>query len=250
MLFERKNKGCEEDTLTLRDKGYTNEYYELVKEYLWITNYKLRITNHPFCFLLSAFCFLLTSCAHKLHTGDLIFVSSKSSDFEKSIAEVTKTDEDTLNFTHTGMINVTDSGVFVIEAVPEKGVIYSSFQEFKTENKNSILYVGALPSEYKKYTAAAIDRACSHIGKGYDYAFDLENDLYYCSELVYDAYAHASGNPRFFETPNMTFKKENSDDFLPYWMTYFEKQNIPIPEGKPGINPNGLSRSDKLSITN
>jgi len=38
MMFERKTAVCEEDTLTLRDNGYTNEYYQLVKEYLTITN--------------------------------------------------------------------------------------------------------------------------------------------------------------------------------------------------------------------
>jgi len=38
MLFERKKNDCEEDKLTLRDKGYTNEYKQLVKEYLLIEN--------------------------------------------------------------------------------------------------------------------------------------------------------------------------------------------------------------------
>jgi hypothetical protein len=66
---------------------------------------------------------------------------------------------------------------------------------------------------------------------------------------VYDAYAHASGDPHFFETPNMTFKKEGTDELLPFWIEYFEKLNIPVPEGKPGINPTGLSRSEKLTIS-
>jgi len=48
----------------------------------------------------------------------------------------------------------------------------------------------------------------------------------------------------------MTFKKEGTDEILPYWHNYFEQLNIPVPEGKPGINPTALSRSDKLRITN
>jgi hypothetical protein len=195
--------------------------------------------------LLSAFCFLLLGCTPTLTSGDLVFVASVNSDFEQSIAEVTKTDN-ALNFTHVGIIDVTDTGVFVIEAAPEKGVIYSGFQEFIEENRNGVLYIASLKPEYKKYTDDAIRRACTHLGKGYDYAFDFENDLYYCSELVYDAYAHASGDQNFFETPDMTFKKEETDETLPYWIEYFEKLNIPVPEGKPGINPNGLSRSQKL----
>jgi len=200
--------------------------------------------------LLFVVCALFSSCSQTLHSGDLIFVASENSDFEKSIVEVTKSKEKTLNFTHVGIINVTDSGVFVIEAAPQKGVVYSSFSAFKDENMNGVLYIGMLKSKYKKHTRDALNRACSHLGKEYDYAFDFENDLYYCSELVYDAYAHASGDPRFFETPNMTFKKEGTDEILPYWIEYFEKLNLLVPEGKPGINPTGLSRSDKLKIRN
>jgi len=57
-------------------------------------------------------------------------------------------------------------------------------------------------------------------------------------------------NPNFFETPDMTFKKEGTDEILPYWLDYFEKRNLPVPEGKPGINPTGLSRSEKLIMNN
>jgi len=188
---------------------------------------------------------LFNSCNQEsLQSGDLIFVASENSDFEKSIVEVTKSKE--LNFSHVGIINVTDSGIFVVEAAPGKGVVYTKFQDFKAENKNGKLYIASFKLEYKKYGQAAIYRACTHLGKGYDYAFNLENDLYYCSELVYDAYAHATGNSNFFETPPMTFKKEETGDILPYWVGYFEKLDVPIPEGKPGINPNGLSQSDKI----
>jgi len=41
MMFERENTVCEEDKLIIRDGDYTNEYYELVKEYLKIKNLKI-----------------------------------------------------------------------------------------------------------------------------------------------------------------------------------------------------------------
>jgi hypothetical protein len=198
-------------------------------------------------FLLVAF-LLFYGCSQNLNTGDLIFVSSENSDFEKSIVEVTKSENELLNFSHVGMINVTDSGVFVVEAVPGRGVVYTNFQEFKDENSNGTLYIGTFKSKYKKYAQDALNRACSHLGKDYNYAFDFENDLYYCSELVYDAYAVASGDLHFFETPDMTFKKEGTDEILPFWSEYFEKLDVAVPEGKPGVNPTGLSRSGKLII--
>jgi len=67
---------------------------------------------------------------------------------------------------------------------------------------------------------------------------------------VYDAYAHASGDAHFFETAAMTFKQEGTDEVLLFWVGYFEKLDVPVPEGKPGINPTSLSRSDKLRIKN
>jgi len=207
-----------------------------------------KTTSGKLIFLLFGALFLFNMCTSKFNSGDLIFVASENSDFEKSIVEVTQSKNQLLNFTHVGIINVTDSGVFVMEAAPQKGVVYASLQEFKDENINGVLYVGKLKSKYRKYTKDALHRACSHLGKGYDYAFDFENNLYYCSELVYDAYTYASNNPHFFETPDMTFKKEGTDEILPYWIEYFEKLNMPVPEGKPGINPTGLSHSDKLII--
>ena len=204
-------------------------------------------TSVIFCALCASVLIMCTQLfAQNYHSGDLIFVSSENSEFEKAIATSTKTENNVLNFNHVGIINVTDTGVFVIEAVPQKGVVYTNLQTFKEENKNGIWVVATLLPEYQKYTKHAIARACSHLGKGYDYAFDFNNDLYYCSELVYDAYVHATGNPHFFETPDMTFKKEETDEILPYWLDYFEKLNLPVPEGKPGINPNGLYNSLKL----
>jgi len=38
MMFERKTAVCEEDRLIIRENGYTNDYYQLVKEYLTIKN--------------------------------------------------------------------------------------------------------------------------------------------------------------------------------------------------------------------
>ena len=205
--------------------------------------------SHTFCifaFLVVALWLNYKCVKTPTNPGNLVFVSSQNSDFEKSIATVTKIDDKSLNFTHVGIVNVTDTGVFVIEAVPEKGVIYSSFQEFLNENKNAVIYTASLKPEYQKHERAAVKRACSHIGKAYDFAFDFENDLYYCSELVYDAYSFAGGETDFFMKEPMTFKNKETDDTLPYWVEYFEKYKFTIPEGKPGVNPTGLSRSEKL----
>lgn len=86
------------------------------------------------------------------------------------------------------------------------------------------------------------------IGKEYDDAFDLNNDQYYCSELIYLILFEANNKRPVFELNKMTFKSESTGDFSPYWVKHFEKQGIPIPEGEWGINPGAMSRSNILDI--
>jgi len=183
--------------------------------------------------------------AQSLQSGDLLFVSSAESDFEKAITDVTN-DELQQNFSHIGMVNVTDSGVYVVEAAPKYGVVYTPIAVFEQENGEKTIFVGRLKPQYRQWIPRAIVHACTHLGKPYNFSFDFDNDEYYCSELIYLAFAQSSGEPDVFETPPMTFKSSTGTDFLPYWVGYFAELNLPIPEGKPGINPNGISRSDKL----
>jgi len=198
-------------------------------------------------YLFFGFLFVCSSLvAQPLKNGDLLFVSSVASAFEQAIVEVTN-DESQQNFSHVAMANVTDSGVYVIEATSRHGVIYRSITKFKQENIEKSIFIGRLKSQYQQWIPKAIAYAYSHLGKSYNFAFDFDNDQFYCSELIYVAFAKASGKTDFFETPPMTFKAPNSQDFLPFWIDYFAELNVPIPEGKPGLNPNGMSRSEKLN---
>ncbi|MCL2028229.1 MAG: hypothetical protein FWG79_07050 [Bacteroidales bacterium] len=181
--------------------------------------------------------------AQPLKNGDLLFVASVVSGFEQAIAEVTN-DESQQNFSHIAMVNVTDSGVYVVEATPKHGVIYRTISEFEQENFEKYMFIGRLKHQYQQGIPDAIRYACSHLGKPYDFAFDFDNDDYYCSELIYVAFMQESES--LFEVAPMTFKLSENGDFLPYWVEYFAQLNIPIPEGKPGLNPNGMSRSEKL----
>ncbi|MDR0438478.1 MAG: hypothetical protein LBH22_09330 [Bacteroidales bacterium] len=189
--------------------------------------------------------------AQPLKSGDLLFVSSAESGFEQAIAAVTQTEQQRSmgffqSFAHIAIVNVTDSGVYVLEAAPKHGVIYRSFAKFEHENITKSIFIGRLKPQYQQWIPKAIAHAYSHIGKPYNFAFDFDNDEYYCSELIYVAFAKASGKPNFFETSPMTFKCPNRKDFFPFWVDYFAKLNVQIPEGKPGLNPNGMTRSKKL----
>ena len=176
--------------------------------------------------------------------GDFVFVSADSSSFGDAIANVTS-NENQCDFSHVGLVHVTDSGIFIIEAIPD-GVVYTPIEDFVERNKSAIIRSARLKDEFQQYIPQAIRTAYSHVGKEYDFSFDLANDAYYCSELLYLAFVAASGDSLFFDTPPMTFKTADSDDFYPFWISYFQDLGIDIPEGQPGLNPNGMSLAEKL----
>jgi hypothetical protein len=46
----------------------------------------------------------------------------------------------------------------------------------------------------------------------------------------------------------MTFNDPDTKAIFPVWADYFKKLSIAVPEGKPGLNPGSISRSDKIDI--
>lgn len=105
-----------------------------------------------------------------------------------------------------------------------------------------------LKKEYLKLIPSAITFALKQLDKPYDDEFLYNNGKYYCSELLYDAFAFANMGKPFFELQPMTFKQPQASTYFPVWIEYYKKLNIEIPEGKPGINPGGISRSAKIDI--
>ena len=85
-------------------------------------------------------------------------------------------------------------------------------------------------------------------GKPYDKVFDINNDDYYCSELIYEIFRRANNNNPLFTLQPMTFKDPGKEQTLPAWEKYFSEFGVPIPEGQAGINPGVISRSQSLTI--
>jgi hypothetical protein len=110
------------------------------------------------------------------------------------------------------------------------------------------MYVGRVKKQYTRFIKKAITFSVKQIGTPYDDAFLYYNKKYYCSELIYDAFLYANHNKPFFQLEPMTFKKPGSTEYFPVWVDYYQKLGVAIPEGKPGCNPGGLSRSDKIEI--
>lgn len=192
-------------------------------------------------------------CAQEkvLQNGDLIFQESCSGGVSDAIKGVTSSVEG-YNFTHVGIVWIDQKkDTFVIEAT-HPVVSVTSLQNYlypKDERDcPPKAVVARLNKQYLSLIPKAINEALKHIGKEYDYAFILDNDKYYCSELIYDIFLKANNNKPVFQLNIMTFKGNGTDEFLPNWVEYYKKINHPIPEGEPGINPGAMSKSDALKI--
>ena len=57
------------------------------------------------------------------------------------------------------------------------------------------------------------------IGKEYDNVFLIDNNSYYCSELIYEAFLKDS----IFKIQPMTFLHPNNNDTLKIWKDYYTK---------------------------
>ncbi|MEI8278978.1 MAG: YiiX/YebB-like N1pC/P60 family cysteine hydrolase [Bacteroidota bacterium] len=183
----------------------------------------------------------------RLSTGDLLFEDLDCGPLCDAIEQVTQA-YDGHHFSHIGLVYKRSDTIYVIEAMGSnvKAVTLDHFVK-RTPHK---VYVARLKKQYQSLITPAIQFALSTIGTPYDDAFLYDNGKYYCSELIYDAFMKANNNKPFFRLEPMTFKQPGTDEFYPAWIEYYSKLEINIPEGKPGINPGGISLSDKIVILN
>jgi len=178
--------------------------------------------------------------------GDFIFQDLDCGPMCDAIEEVTQGYEGR-RFSHVGMVVDTALGrVSVIEAMGP-GVRIISLDSFAAANRHPML-VGRVKPEYNYLLDSAVRFAVAQVGIPYDDEFLYDNGMYYCSELLYDAFLHAGGGTPLFTLEPMTFRRPGSAHFYPVWEAYYKALGIAIPEGAPGCNPGGLSRSPKIDI--
>lgn len=187
----------------------------------------------------------------QLKAGDILFQDSDCGPFCESIEKVTFGFKGS-KFSHVGMI-IPDNNenLIVIEAI-SKGVVKTPLKDFFNrsfdENNNSKVVVGRIKKQYNNLVEKAIEFSQTKLGLAYDDVFDINNNKYYCSELIYDSFKHANNNEPIFELQKMTYKDPTTNKTFPIWEDYFKKLRVAIPEGKPGLNPGGMSKSNYIDI--
>jgi len=201
-------------------------------------------------FIIFFYSIILSSCLQKqkfeLQEGDLLFQDLDSSPLCDAIELVTSGYKDA-NFSHIGLVVLDNDTLKVLEAIPPKVVLTNmkSFfnRSYDIEGKSKII-AGRLKVEFQHTIKDAIIYAKSKMGIKYDEVFLMNNNSYYCSELIFEAFKKDS----IFRLKPMTFLDPETNDTLTVWKNYYSKLGFKIPQNEPGINPGIMSLSEKIEI--
>lgn len=186
-----------------------------------------------------------------LKPGDILFQDIDCGPFCESIEKVTSGIEGA-KFSHVGMLISKEKGELMILEALTAGVVETPLDTFFMrsfdEDNRSKVVVGRMKKEHQQLIPKAIDFAKTKLGLAYDEVFDISNDKYYCSELIYDAFKHANDEQPIFQLQKMTYNDPDTDEIFPIWETYFQALKVAVPEGKAGLNPGGMSKSNYIDI--
>ena len=172
--------------------------------------------------------------------GDLIFQVEGSSDFSRAIADATAL-SDSLRLVHVAIIDIDSLGnAYILEASERDGVCVTSMDDFirnraKVNGKPGYV-VKRINFEFP--VEEAVQRAKEFLGQPYDWCYLPDNNMVYCSELIYESYLNENGE-HIFSTRPMNFKDKNGE-YPDFWIKLFEGMNMEIPQGVGGTNPNDM----------
>lgn len=200
--------------------------------------------------------FVIQNCMNppesfELKHGDLLFSVGKGESELLAAIQKSTSLKNEIPYSHVGIVSIENDSVFVIEASTENGVVKTAIADFMNSsaeiNGNPLIVAGRVKNEYQNIAEGAPAVALQHVGKGYDFAYDEENESFYCSELIRFSYLDMDGNP-IFPPLAMSFKDKETGEINPYWIEHFKKLDLEIPEGNPGTNPADLSKSPMIEI--
>lgn len=187
----------------------------------------------------------------QLKRGDLLFQDSDCGAPCEAIEKVT-TGFQGANLSHVGIVERSNDGSSVVIEAISDGVVKTPLNEFlnrslDAKGKPKVL-AGRVVEKYRPLLPEVLKEAKKLIGKPYDDIYKIGNGRYYCSELVYEIFKRANNGEAVFQLYPMTFIDPKTGKTFPAWIDYFSELDEPIPEGEPGLNPGGISRSPAIRI--
>jgi len=222
--------------------------------------FDIKILRYTCLYLCTAVSLAVFGCSHSafhkdfsfvLRQGDLLFQDVDCGPFCDAIEKVT-TGYQGADFSHIGIVAKDHSGDFVVIEATQNGVCTTPLQaflnrSFDTKGRPKVV-AGRLKSAFRHLIPLAVKEALALKGKPYDKLFVINNETYYCSELIYEIFLRANDNNPVFKLQPMTFKDPDTGTIFPVWEKYFSELGVPVPQDQPGINPGSISRSPVLAI--
>jgi hypothetical protein len=187
----------------------------------------------------------------RLQNGDLIFVGlpygydAETGSMDAAISSATG-EEGRLNLIHVAIAEVKGDSTWIIDATIRHGVDRHPLDTFL---RDFTLSDGSYPEFIVKRAKginanAAVERAKTYCGRGYDVRFLPDNEELYCSELVQVSYLDAKGEPVFQSEPMNWLAPDGT---MPaYWEWLFGQLGMEVPQGLPGTNPQRMSQAEVL----
>lgn len=130
----------------------------------------------------------------------------------------------------------------VIEATAEHGVALISIEDFLKEGKE--VYIGKIKDP--DICVKAADISLKFLGYPYNYTFeDSIKRGFYCSQLVTKSFQIANGGTPYFKEDVLNFRNDKGE--VPkFWIDYYKRYNMNIPEGVKGSHPSRLFEDEKI----
>jgi uncharacterized protein YycO len=193
-----------------------------------------------------------TSLASSFHfkNGDIIFQDLDCGPLCDAIESVTAGYKG-LPLSHIAIVEIVNGYIQVIEAIGSnvhKTPIDNFLKRIVDSNGKPKVILGRLKTDYLKLVPKALAFCNDQLGKQYDDTFLPNNDKYYCSELLYEAFKYANGGKKIFSLQPMTFKNNKTKMYFSAWVDYFAALKMEIPEGINGCNPSSIANDAKLTI--
>ncbi len=184
-----------------------------------------------------------------LEEGDLLFnVVGSGEGLAAAIADVTD-GIDRQQITHVAIVHLQQGVLYALEATGKHGVWLTPIDSFinnadHTPDGKPLILVGRLKD--RSNIKQSVDKALSYLGYPYDSLYMPDDSAVYCSELVQLSYTYADGTSVFPQQP-MSFH-DKSGNVTGFWKDYYRKFGMDVPEGWPGTNPGGISKSEAIDI--
>ncbi len=200
-------------------------------------------------FLYLIFILSLTSCHSNIFTrnsknGDLLFIEAENKNLSGAIDRVTKNDSNRISFDHVALIEVNKNRKYILHASSKRGSEKIKLSKFIRKQHRLNKRLGLYRVKDSTCTNNAVLKANSMLGKPYNFRYVQDDNSYYCSDFIEKSYRDCG----IFELIPMNFMNLKTNKIDEYWINYYQKYDMEVPQGKPGTNPNQLSRSKKLKL--